>query len=105
MSFARNASVLIIAITALLLFALASMNNTRVSAADAPSIASQHNIAIDAQARPADDKSPYDSQRIDVVLWTLLAAGGAAGVGLILLGVRIGVGWVKPPPEQDDTHH
>ena len=90
---------------ALLVIAIGSINNDRVAAADVPSIAAQDATAIDGQAQPAEETSSNDSQRVNVQLWTLLAAGSAAALGLVLLGVRITLGWVKPPPEQEEVHH
>lgn len=104
MSLMKNWSILSFAIAAALLFANASFDNDRVSAADAPSIALQHTASIADQTQPAGEQ-PNDSQRIDVQVWTLMAAGGAAALGLVLLGLRITLGWVKPPPEQEDAHH
>lgn len=104
MGLMKDRSVLTVAIAALLLFAIAAINSERVSAADAPSVALQHAASITDQAQPVDEQ-PTDSQRIDVQLWTLMAAAGAAALGLVLLAVRISLGWVKPPPEQEDAHH
>jgi len=44
-------------------------------------------------------------QLLPVQLWTVLAAGGAAGVGLVLFLVRVALGRVKPPPPQEEAHH
>ena len=55
--------------------------------------------AIAAQASSEPD------QRVPVQLWTVLAAGGAAGVGLVLFLLRVALGRVKPPPPQDESHH
>ena len=42
-----------------------------------------------------------------VQLWTVLAAGVAAGVGLLLYLLRIIMGWAQPPSreQQDESHH
>lgn len=40
-----------------------------------------------------------------VQLWTVLGAGGAMGLGLILFIVRVALGRVQPPPPQEDAHH
>jgi hypothetical protein len=58
-------------------------------------------LPIEAQRiRPEDD-----SQRLPVQLWTVVAAGGAMGVGLVLFLLRIALGRVKPPPPQEEAHH
>jgi len=45
-------------------------------------------------------------QLLPVQLWTVLAAGGAAGVGLVLFLVRVAIGRVKPPPQEEaQSHH
>jgi len=56
-------------------------------------------------ARQASDDD--DDASMQVVLWTVLAAGIAAGVGLVLYMVRVLLGRVQPPPaqEQEDAHH
>jgi hypothetical protein len=68
--------------------------------------------------RPSSYGQPYDpqttgdsaqpaseDQRLPVQLWTVMAAGGAAAVGLLLFFVRIALGRVAPPPPQEDAHH
>lgn len=52
---------------------------------------------------PQVDGASEDDTRIPVMLWTLVAAGGAGGLGLILLVVRFAMGWDAhaPPPEEE----
>ena len=66
----------------------------------------------DSDAAPQIDVAPQASDDDDdtsmrVVLWTLLAAGIAAGVGLVLYMVRVLLGRVQPPTvqQQKDAHH
>lgn len=59
---------------------------------------------IDRSAQTSDEG---DDTSMEVVLWTVLAAAIAAGVGLLLYMVRVILGRVQPPPvqPQDDAHH
>lgn len=59
------------------------------------------------QAAPQGDAPPAaDDTRLPVQLWTVLAAGGAAAVGLVFFVVRVMLGRVgQPPPEEDGGEH
>ncbi len=64
----------------------------------------------DSPAQPvtfAQDDSAIDDEdtRLSVQLWTVLAAAGAAGVGLLAFLLRAMLGWVKPPPPQEEPPH
>ena len=48
--------------------------------------------------------SADDSTRVPVQVWTVVAAVGAAAVGLVLFLLRLAAGWVKGPPQQEDSH-
>ena len=56
-------------------------------------------------ATPLQTSDSGNDQRVPVQLWTVVAAGGAAGVGLVLFLLRIALRRVKPPPPQEEAHH
>ncbi len=51
----------------------------------------------------ADDSG--SDHTLAVQLWTVLAAAGAVGVGLVFFLVRVALGRVKLPPPQEEAHH
>lgn len=56
------------------------------------------------QAGP-DDIAMDEDDRVPVQVWTVLGAGGAMAVGLVLFIVRLAAGWVKPAPPPEEPQH
>jgi hypothetical protein len=72
----------------------------------AESQAADDGPAIASPQQDGDSGAQADDQRLPVQLWTVLAAGGATAVGLVLYLLRLAIGWVKPPPPpQDESQH
>ncbi len=100
----RVMSAVLIAVLALaLLSALlhqpaAASAHERDSALGATMAGSSH------QDDPGDVTSDSDD-RVPVMVWTVLAAAGAMALGLVLYLLRLIMGWVKPPPEQQEGQH
>ncbi|MCH8026469.1 MAG: hypothetical protein IH866_06715 [Chloroflexi bacterium] len=70
------------------------------AAEQAPAVADDY-TASDLQT----DEVAGDDDVVDVQVWTLVAVGAAAAVLLLALLLRIAMGWVKPPPPQEDSPH
>ena len=68
--------------------------------------ASDGETAAGAQVELQVDGDGGDDTRVAVQLWTVLAAGGAAAVALVLFLLRVMLGRVKeaPPPSEHDGH-
>jgi hypothetical protein len=84
-----------------------SLPNGHASAAERT--VGYHAIASADHAGPTIDSqtTPNDASdtRVAVQVWTVLAATGAGCVFLLLLLVRMAMGWVKRPPPQEEAHH
>ncbi len=66
--------------------------------------------ADDGHETPLVDVSPQvddadGDSRVEVQTWTLFAAAGAAAVGLMAFMVRVIMGWVEPPPPEEESPH
>lgn len=92
--------------------AASSVTQRAVLAADAPaaqaSYAESASPSIVAQEDGNDTGAAAGDARVDIQLWTLIASGGAAAIGLVLFVVRVAMGWVqRPTPEEIEAakHH
>ncbi len=87
----------ILLLAALVVGAFGVLSATAVHAADESSVAVV--VDVSPQAEEADDDSG-----IWVQSWTVVAAAGAAAVGLLAFMARAIMGWVKPPPPPEEEH-
>ncbi len=71
------------------------------SASEQPAADANDSIAADLQS----DDAAGGNDVVDVQVWTLVAVGAAAAVLLLALLLRVAMGWVKPPPPQEETPH
>ena len=104
-----RAITLTVAAAAVLLWSEAVLTAPGESAAAerAPALsAADEDVGWPGQRAQAEGGDAVDGDtRVPVQVWTVLAAVGAAGVGLVLFLVRMVMGWVKPPPAQEESHH
>ncbi len=61
-------------------------------------------VAIVDVSPQADSVGDNDS-RVEVQTWTIFAAAVAAAVGLLAFMVRAIMGWVEPPPPEEERPH
>ncbi len=71
------------------------------SASEQPAAVADDSIAPDLQAEEVTGENDV----VDVQVWTLVAVGAAAAVMLLALLLRVAMGWVKPPPPQEEAPH
>ena len=62
-------------------------------------------LEVNAQEDGTGGGTSTEDDRVPVQVWTILAAGGAAALGLVLYVVRLALGGVKPPPAPPDESH
>ena len=99
-----RASMLTVAVTVALLGLSHVASDTSPAKAAEQTTFTSAATATDGPATPRQDATT-DDELLSVQMWTLFAAGGAAALGLLLFLLRMALGWVEPPPPQDDAAH
>ena len=95
-----------VALAALLWFVALPSSAPRASAHDAaPAISDVGHATHASPVHAQGNDAPQGDSRVEVQLWTLVAAAGAGAIGLLLLLVRMIMGWVKRPPPMEEAHH
>ncbi len=99
-------------VLALALLGYGAMTPSAGHAAQTQTISSYHHQPTDPQTGPpADPRTTGGAtfaegdHKVAVQAWTIMAAGGAGAVFLLLFFVRIALGRVPPPPPQEEAHH
>ena len=88
-----------------LLFAVLVAITSTESSAIAADLQSASVVGVPELDPQGENAAAVEDDVVDVQVWTLVAAAGAAAVTLLLLLLRVAMGWVKPPPAQDDGSH
>ena len=76
------------------------LSNVAVAADQTPELTDE-STAVELQAEEVTGENDVVGGQV----WTLVAVGAAAAVLLLALLLRVAMGWVKPPPPQEETPH
>ena len=97
------------AVAAALLWVAAGVSSPAAGAAEEQAAAFASGAEAVGWTAPAqggdEEANPDRDDRVPVQIWTVFAAGGAAGVGLVVYLLRVAMGWVKPPPPPEERGH
>ena len=88
------------AVIALAISFASSLSNVAAAAGQTPELSDESTV-VELQA----EELAGENDVVDVQVWTLMAVGVGAAVLLLALLLRIAMGWVKPPPPQEESGH
>ena len=92
-------------VLALLVVGLASTRTPVSHASQAQTMSSYHQAPGEPQTAESPAPATGEDQKVPVQLWTVLAAGAAGAVFLLLFMARVALGRVQPPPPQEEAAH
>ncbi len=104
----RHTPTLFIGSAIVLALALVLLTTTQPSNSHAVQQTTMHSYqeqSANRQTTGDTPSTPSDDAKVAVQTWTIMAAGGAAAVGLLLFFLRIALGRVPPPPPQEEAPH